>query len=131
MDVEWEAKDSKSSQWNRFAYCNGFLTCMIEQAMLPNGVKVTNISNGTVTLQPSAKTMTDGITELKCVVHYSDSTVNTPQRVVKMHYSNFTVCKFSSPSCFSYMYLLLVRRFDANMAKFSSTKSGAGFKYMR
>jgi len=35
--------------------------------------------------------MTDDITELKCLVHYTDSTINTP-RVVKIHYSNFTVC---------------------------------------
>ena len=81
---------------------------------------MTKISNGTVTLQPSAKAMTDGITELKCVVHYSDSTINTPLSVVKIHYSNFTVCKFGSPSCFSHMCVSLdrrCRRFDANSGK--------------
>ena len=119
-DVEWKTKDSKSDRWTRFALCNKLLACKVEQAILPNGVKVMNISNGTVTLQPSAKIMTDGITELKCLVHYSDSTINTPMSVVKIHYSNFTLCKFSCPSCFSHMYALLVRRFDANMAKFST-----------
>lgn len=97
-DVEWRAKNSKSNQWIRTTYCNGFMTCIVEQPMLPNGVKVTNISNGTLTLQPSAKTVTDDIIELKCLVHYTDSTINTP-RVVKIHYSNFTVCKFRCPAC--------------------------------
>lgn len=91
-DVQWETKDSKSDQWIRFALCNKLLACIVKQAILPNGVKVMNISNGTVTLQPSAKIMTDGITELKCLVHYSDSTTNTPPSIVKIHYSNFTLC---------------------------------------
>ena len=80
---------------------------------------MTNISNGAVTLQkPSAKTTTDCITELKCVVHYSDSTT---KGFVKIYYSDLTVCKFSCPSCFSHMYVLLVRRFDANMQNFRQT----------
>ena len=119
-DVDWEAKNSESGQWNRFAYCNRSLTCITEQPTLPNGVKVTKVSKGNLILQPSAKTMTDGITELQCVVHYSDSTINTPL-VIKIHYSNFTLCKFSRPACFSHMYKLLVDGFDANRAKFPTT----------
>ena len=57
--------------------------------------------------------MTDGITGLKCLVHYSDSTINTPS-IVKIHYSNFTVCKLSCPANFSHIYVLLVDRFDEN-----------------
>ena len=126
-DVEWTAKNSKSNQWIRYAYCNRLLTCIVEQPTLPNGVKVTTISKGNLTLQPSAKTMSDAITELKCVVHYSDSTINTP-RVIKIHYGNFTVCKFICPACFSHMYTLLVDRFDANGSKFPTNSSASSRK---
>lgn len=112
-DVAWRARNSKSDPWIRYAYCDGSLTCIVEKPMLPNGVKVMNVSKGTLTLRPSAKTTTVGITELRCLVHYSDSTTNSP-RVVKIHYSNLTVCKFSCPACFLHMYILLVDRFDKN-----------------
>lgn len=106
VDIEWKAKNSKDNHWILFGYCNRFLTCAVLQPTLPNGVKVTNISGGNVTLQFSAKNMTDGITELKCLVTYLDSTINTPL-VIKIHYSNFTVCKLNHPACFSHVRRIL------------------------
>ena len=72
----------------RFAYCSGSMACVVIKPLLPNGIKVLNIVNGTLTIQRSARNSTNNQAQpLKCEVHYSNHSVK--HHVLK---TNFMAC---------------------------------------
>ena len=101
-DVEWKVYDAESSQWMTFYYCNKRMACEVMEPILPNGITVENISNGTLTLKASAKNNTNGQSRLLCQVHYGQNSVDHGE--VKI---NFIVCKFRGGYCFPCVKLYL------------------------
>ena len=89
-DVEWKVYDAESSQWIWFSYCIKRMACVVMEPILPNGITVKNISNGTLTFQASAKNNTNGQSRLLCQVHYGQNSVDHDEVNI-----SFTVCKFS------------------------------------
>ncbi|KAJ7336476.1 hypothetical protein OS493_011677 [Desmophyllum pertusum] len=69
---------------------NGIKDLECKGTLLPNGIKVLNISRGTLTLQGSAKNSTNHQTQFKCQVQYSDNSANTD--VQKINFTDFSVC---------------------------------------
>ena len=89
VDVYWKALDPKSDpKWIRFGYCNQHMKCIVTTALLPNGIKVLNIVNGTLILQGSVNS-TKSQSQLRCEVY---SRQEPKAHIVKI---NFVACKFT------------------------------------
>ena len=94
VDVDWKAFDPKSDpKWIRFGYCNQHMNCIVMTALLPNGIKVLNIVNGTLILKGSVNNTTNSQSRLLCQVYYGqqDSVAHDEVKI------NFTACKFTLP----------------------------------
>ena len=60
------------NKWISFGYCNYYksgITCTVMESMLPEGIKVLEISNGTMTLQRMAENDTNHHFRAACIVH--------------------------------------------------------------
>lgn len=86
-DVEWKVWDTKRHQWIFFASCGKSMNCNVfGTKLLPKGIRVLNVANGSLTLQSSAMKNTNGQARLLCTVHTRNRPVNYDVKF------NFTAC---------------------------------------
>ena len=92
--IQWKIK-YPGSGWVKFSHCNKFSkNCILTRSVLPEGIRVLKVSNGTVTLKRTAENSTDGYARLLCEVHYLNNSV-----ITHLYEVNFTArCKYTSSS---------------------------------
>lgn len=90
--VQWKIK-YPGNGWIKFSHCNKYSkNCIVTRSVLPEGIRVLKVSNGTVTLQRTAENNTDAYVSFLCEVHYLNSSVTHVYEV------SFTArCKSSCP----------------------------------
>ena len=80
LEVEWKFKFPETG-WNRVSYCNS-KSCIVTRPILPEGIKVLNVSKGTVTLESVTKNNTNYHAQAMCQAYFSDQS---------MHYEIFEI----------------------------------------
>lgn len=92
-ELRWRIKFPDAG-WNEFAYCDkSGMNCVVTRPVLPEGIKVLEVSNRSVNLQRITKNNTDGYAQTMCQVLYSDNS-----RTSHVYKINFTAkCKLFRP----------------------------------
>lgn len=68
-DVIWKVNDSRRNwQWTQVTYCSESLECKVTESKAADGIKVLNISKGTITIERLSRNATIRDVDFMCVI---------------------------------------------------------------